>query len=334
MRPEIDVDISALTPAERRLLAGLVPLLNPLTEGMLRLHEIGSKIPAAMLWRMQPDAAQTGVLQLIHPGGQVRATLTRPIVLGAVKRMLNELAQGSAPRIASPRVQLDQASQPMAAVTKIRQMPFAASSDAKTPVGSGDETDPRAYVGNYSLTELLDALRIDQPGTFDVRFPTKETIRIDRGNHSFRCRGFNRNELYHRLAATPVSWVQLSDKQRAKTDETQASMAPLLFVLGVITAKERFIAGTHTELEFQIPSTVGYGRFADFERIALAFAQFSPVPDAAVKLSVAPVEILACLNGYAAVSMLKTRPRQVKESKEASKTDADKGFFSRLFSKN
>jgi hypothetical protein len=178
-------------------------------------------------------------------------------------------------------------------------------------------------------------LRIDQPGSFDVRFPTGETIRIDRGNHSFRCRGFNRNELYHRLGATPVAWVQLSDKQRPKTDETQASMAPLLFVLGVITAKERFIAGTHTELEFQIPSMVGYGRFADFERIAGAFAQFSPVPDAAVKLSVAPVEILACLNGYAAVSMLKARPRQSKDpNKDPAKMDAEKGFFSRLFSKS
>ena len=200
-------------------------------------------------------------------------------------------------------------------------------------------TDPRGYAGSADMPAFLEALMQAGPGIFDLRFPNNESIRIDRGNNSFRCRGFNRSNLYMRLMQHGALWTKLSDVARPKSDETQASMGPLLFTLGVMTAKERFMLGIrnaagkydHTELEFQIRTPVAYARFADFGRIAEAFKDFSPVADAAQKLAIAPVEVLGCLNGYAALGLVRTRPRTLHATSVLEDKAADgKSLFSRI----
>ena len=347
---ELDVDVSALSAAEQRMLAGLVPLLDPAREGVLRIHALS--VPGA--WRLVPNTARLSALDLIAPSGTVRASLSRPIVLGALKRMLAELAGMPAPRITPgsqhkpvlPAALAPVAARPIAKTVvrpvlgelKTRDLKTA---DLKSAAVKPAEivTDPRGYAGSADMPAFLDALMQDGPGIFDLRFPNNQSIRIDRGNNSFRCRGFNRSNLYMRLMQHGALWAKLSDVARPKSDETQASMGPLLFTLGVMTAKERFMLGIrnaagkydHTELEFQIRTPVAYARFADFGRIAEAFKDFSPVADAAQKLAIAPVEVLGCLNGYAALGLVRTRPRTLHATSVLEDKAADgKSLFSRI----
>lgn len=351
---ELDVDVSALTVAEQRMLAGLVPLLDPALEGVLRLHT--NSVPGA--WQLLPNPTRLSALDLIAPSGTVRASLSRPIVLGALKRMVAELAGMPAPRIAP--VAVNKSTLPLAWASKAAvpmPVPSAASAMNKTvvrPVMGGLKsadlkthgakaaefiTDPRGFTGSPDMPAFLDALMQEGPGIFDLRFPNNESVRIDRGNNSFRCRGFNRSNLYMRLMRHGALWAKLSDVTRPKIEETQASMGPLLFTLGVMTAKERFMLGIrnaagkydHTELEFQIRTPVAYARFADFGRIAEAFKDFSPVADAAQKLAIAPVEVLGCLNGYAALGLVRTRPRTVHTTAVPEDKSVDgKSLFSRI----
>ncbi len=352
---ELDVDVSALSVAEQRMLAGLVPLLDPAREGVLRIHT--NSVPGA--WQLVPNAARLSALDLIAPSGTVRASLSRPIVLGALKRMVTELAGMPAPRIAP--VALNKPTLPLASASKASvpkaPVPSAANAMNKTvirPILGGLKTadlqthgakaaefvtDPNGFAGNPDMPAFLDALMQEGPGIFDLRFPNNESVRIDRGNNSFRCRGFNRSNLYMRLMQHGALWAKLSDVARPKIEETQASMGPLLFTLGVMTAKERFMLGIrnaagkydHTELEFQIRTPVAYARFADFGRIAEAFKDFSPVADAAQKLAIAPVEVLGCLNGYAALGLVRTRPRQSHSVSVPDEKAADgKSLFSRI----
>ncbi len=354
---ELDVDVSALSAAEQRMLAGLVPLLDPTREGVLRVH--ANSIAGA--WRLVPNTARLSALDLIAPSGIVRASLSRPIVLGALKRMLTEIAGVPAPRLApvsKPAAPVVPAVRPMAK-TVVRAalggLPgglagglsgSARTGDLKTAnlKGMGAKasetiTDPGSFAGSPDMPAFLDVLMQEGPGVFDLRFPNNESVRIDRGNNSFRCRGFNRSNLYMRLMQHGALWVKLSEAARPKSDETQASMGPLLFTLGVMTAKERFMLGIrnaagkydHTELEFQIRTPVAYARFADFGRIAEAFKEFSPVADAAQKLAIAPVEVLSCLNGYAALGLVKTRPRTLHNTSVPEDKAADsKSLFSRI----
>jgi len=351
---ELDVDVSALSVAEQRMLAGLVPLLDPAREGVLRIHT--NSVPGA--WQLVPNTARLSALDLIAPSGTVRASLSRPIVLGALKRMVTELAGMPAPRIIP--VALNKPGLPLASPSKSQPKapaPSAASAMNKTVVRPvmGDlkkadlkthgakaaeiVTDPNGFAGSPDMPAFLDALMQEGPGIFDLRFPNNESVRIDRGNNSFRCRGFNRSNLYMRLMQHGALWAKLSEVARPKSDETQASMGPLLFTLGVMTAKERFMLGIrnaagkydHTELEFQIRTPVAYARFADFGRIAEAFKEFSPVADAAQKLAIAPVEVLGCLNGYAALGLVRTRPRAVHATSVPQDKPADaKSLFSRI----
>ena len=348
---ELDVDIVALSGAEQRMLAGLVPLLDPAREGVMRVHT--SAVAGA--WRLVPNTTRLSALDLIAPSGTVRASLSRPIVLGALKRMLTELAGMPAPRIAPAEPSAPALSMAGKAIAKTVLRPAVAelkARDLKTIdfKSAGTKltqsvktaeivTDPRGYAGSGDMPAFLEALMQAGPGIFDLRFPNNESVRIDRGNNSFRCRGFNRSNLYMRLMQHGALWTQLKGLEPPKSDETQASMGPLLFTIGVMTAKERFILGIrnaagkydHTELEFQIRSPVAYARFADFGRIAEAFKDFSPVADAAQKLAIAPVEVLGCLNGYAALGLVRTRLRTVHSANAPEDKPADgKSLFSRL----
>ena len=353
---ELDVDIVALSGAEQRMLAGLVPLLDPAREGVIRVHT--SAVPGA--WRLVPNTTRLSALDLIAPSGTVRASLSRPIVLGALKRMLTELASMPAPRIApvepsalilpiAGKAVAKTVLRPAVAELKTRALKtsdlkpsdFKSAGTKLTQSVKAAEivTDPRGYAGSGDMPAFLDALMQAGPGIFDLRFPNNESIRIDRGNNSFRCRGFNRSNLYMRLMQHGALWTQLKGAAPPKSDETQASMGPLLFTIGVMTAKERFILGIrnaagkydHTELDFQIRSPVAYARFADFGRIAEAFKDFSPVADAALKLAIAPVEVLGCLNGYAALGLVRTRPRTLHSAIAPEDKPADgKSLFSRL----
>lgn len=339
---ELDVDISALSGAEQRMLAGLVPLLDPAREGVLRVHT--SVLPSA--WRLVPNTMRLSALDLIAPSGTVRASLSRPIVLGALKRMLTELAGTPAPRIVpidvikpvlpAPKSPAKTIVRPVLGDLKTRDLK---TNDLKSAVKAADiVTDPRGYSGSADMPAFLDALMQAGPGIFDLRFPNNESVRIDRGNNSFRCRGFNRSNLYMRLMQHGALWTKLSGVAPPKSDETQASMGPLLFTIGVMTAKERFMLGIrnsagkydHTELEFQIRSPVAYARFADFGRIAEAFKDFSPVADAAQKLAIAPIEVLGCLNGYAALGLVRTRPRTLHSAALEDKAADGKSLFSRI----
>ena len=354
---ELDVDISALSAAEQRMLAGLVPLLDRAREGVLRVH--ANSVPGA--WRLVPNTARLSALDLIAPSGVIRASLSRPIVLGALKRMLSEITGVPSPRIA-PTTSLSHPASPTAAVPAGRPMakamvrpvlsglpgnlkagalPRDLESDLKALGAKAAETitDPRGFAGSPDMPAFLDALMQAGPGIFDLRFPNNESVRIDRGNNSFRCRGFNRSNLYMRLMQHGGLWAKLGEVARPKSEETQASMGPLLFTLGVMTAKERFMLGIrnaagkydHTELEFQIRTPVAYARFADFGRIAEAFKEFSPVADAAQKLAIAPVEVLGCLNGYAALGLVRTRPRTLHSASVLEDKAADgKSLFSRI----
>jgi hypothetical protein len=308
---ELDVDVSVLSVQEQRMLAGLVPLLDPARDGILRVHD--KAISGA--WRLQPNATLNSALDLIAPSGTVRAQLSRPIVLGALKRMLQELAGASGPRLVPTKLSVPTHSAHSNALstpgpTRISR-PIMGPAKSPTLASAEHKTDPRAFVGIPDLGKLLEALMQPGEGLFDLRFGNGASIRIDRGANNFRCRGFPRAELWQRLNQPGARWAQLVEKTRAKSDETQASMSPLLFALGALTSKERFIAGTHTELEFQIRTPVAYARIANLQGIAEVFAEFSPVADAALKLSMAPVEVLACLNGYAAIGMLRSRPRSL-----------------------
>jgi hypothetical protein len=330
---ELDVDTSALTAAEQRMLAGLVPLLDPARDGVLRVHSkavMGS-------WRLLPTAGMVGALDLLAPSGAVRASLSRPIVLGALKRMMAEIAAGAAqPRLVPAKIAPANAptSSAAPAATKISRPLLAPGAVAATNLRASDaepKTDPRAFAGRSDLAELLRQLMLPGLGLFELRFAAGESVRIDRGNNAFRCRGFNRGDLSNRLSQTNARWAELPDKVRPKTDETQASMGPLLFTLGVLTAKERFISGNYTELEFQIRAPVNYARVADLGRIAEAFAEFSPVADAALKLSIAPIEVLACLNGYAAIGLLRTQGRT--QAPVPAPEEKPGGLFSRIKSR-
>ena len=95
--------------------------------------------------------------------------------------------------------------------------------------------------------------------------------------------------------------------------------------------KERYIPGVHTEIEFQIPNPVAYARIANLDGIAEVFSDFSPVADAAVRLSMAPIEVLACLNGYAAIGLLRTRPRT--HAPVPAPEEKPTGLFSRIKSR-
>ena len=330
---ELDVDISALSAAEQRMLAGLVPLLDPARECVLRVH--ANSIPGA--WRLVPNTARLSALDLIAPSGAVRASLSRPIVLGALKRMLTEIAGMPALRIAPTSF-----SQPVAPVVDKPAIRPLAKTVIRAALGAKTAeiiTDTHGFVGSSDMPAFLDALMQAGPGVFDLRFPNNESVRVDRGNNSFRCRGFNRSNLYMRLMQHGGLWAKLSEVARPKSEETQASMGPLLFTLGVMTAKERFMLGIrnaagkydHTELEFQIRTPVAYARFADFGRIAEAFKEFSPVADAAQKLAIAPVEVLGCLNGYAALGLVRTKPRTLHTTPVLEDKSVDgKSLFSRI----
>ena len=330
---ELDVDVSALSAAEQRMLAGLVPLLDPVREGTLRIH--ANSVAGA--WRLVPNSARLSALDLIAPSGTARASLSRPIVLGALKRMLTEIAAAPAPRLAPVLTTADVPIRPMAkTVVRAAQGALLKALDTQA---SEVITDPGRFAGSPDMPALLDTLMQGGPGIFDLRFPNNESVRIDRGNNSFRCRGFNRSNLYMRLMQHGAVWVKLSEVTRSKIDETQASMGPLLFTLGVMTAKERFMLGIrnaagkydHTELEFQIRTPVAHARFADFGRIAEAFKDFSPVADAAQKLAIAPVEVLGCLNGYAALGLVRTRSRTLHGTPAPQDKAADgKSLFSRI----
>ena len=330
---ELDIDISALSAAEQRMLAGLVPLLDSAREGVLRVY--ANSVPGA--WRLVPNTARLSALDLIAPSGAIRASLSRPIVLSALKRMLTEIAGMPVPRIAPTSF-----SQPGAPVLDKNAIRPVAKTVIRAAVGAKSAetiTDPQGFVGSPDMPAFLDALMQAGPGIFDLRFPNNESVRIDRGNNSFRCRGFNRSNLYMRLMQHGGLWTKLGEGARPKSEETQASMGPLLFTLGVMTAKERFMLGIrnaagkydHTELEFQIRTPVAYARFADFGRIAEAFKEFSPVADAAQKLAVAPVEVLGCLNGYAALGLVRTKPRTLHSTSVLEDKAADgKSLFSRI----
>ena len=330
---ELDIDISALSAAEQRMLAGLVPLLDRAREGVLRVH--ANSVPGA--WRLVPNTARLSALDLIAPSGAIRASLSRPIVLSALKRMLTEIAGMPVPRIAPTSF-----SQPVAPVLDKNAIRPVAKTVIRAAVGAKSAetiTDPQGFVGSPDMPAFLDALMQAGPGIFDLRFPNNESVRIDRGNNSFRCRGFNRSNLYMRLMQHGGLWTKLGEGARPKSEETQASMGPLLFTLGVMTAKERFMLGIrnaagkydHTDLEFQIRTPVAYARFADFGRIAEAFKEFSPVADAAQKLAVAPVEVLGCLNGYAALGLVRTKPRTLHSTSVLEDKAVDgKSLFSRI----
>ena len=330
---ELDIDISALSAAEQRMLAGLVPLLDSAREGVLRVY--ANSVPGA--WRLVPNTARLSALDLIAPSGAIRASLSRPIVLSALKRMLTEIAGMPVPRIAPTSF-----SQPVAPVLDKNAIRPVAKTVIRAAVGAKSAetiTDPQGFVGSPDMPAFLDALMQAGPGIFDLRFPNNESVRIDRGNNSFRCRGFNRSNLYMRLMQHGGLWTKLGEGARPKSEETQASMGPLLFTLGVMTAKERFMLGIrnaagkydHTELEFQIRTPVAYARFADFGRIAEAFKEFSPVADAAQKLAVAPVEVLGCLNGYAALGLVRTKPRTLHSTSVLEDKAVDgKSLFSRI----
>lgn len=306
---ELDVEISALSVQEQRMLAGLVPLLDPARDGILRVHDR----PISGAWRLRPNPTMASALDLIAPSGTVRAQLSRPIVLGALKRMLHELAGVNSQRLVPTKLSVgvptQSAAAPAPGATRISRPVMGTPIATPAKKSEDHKTDPRAFVGIFDLAKLLESLMVGGMGLFELRFANGDSVRIDRGSNSFRCRGFARSELWARLNQPGSRWAQLSDKHRSKTDETQASMGPLLFALGAITAKERFIAGQHTALEFQIRTPVAYAKIANFEGIAEIFSDYSPVADAAMKLAMAPVEVLACLNGYAAIGMLRWRPR-------------------------
>lgn len=307
---ELDVEISALSVQEQRMLAGLVPLLDPARDGILRVHE--RAITGA--WRLRPNPTLSSALDLIAPSGTVRAQLSRPIVLGALKRMLGELAGTNSQRLVPTKLSVgvpiaSAAPSAAPAATRVSRPVMGAPVAAPVKKSEDHKTDPRAFVGISDLAKLLESLMVGGAGLFELRFANGDSVRIDRGSNSFRCRGFARSELWARLNQPGSRWAQLSDKNRSKTDETQASMGPLLFALGALTAKERFIPGQHTALEFQIRTPVAYAKIANYEGIAEVFTDYSPVPDAAMKLAMAPVEVIACLNGYAAIGMVRWRPR-------------------------
>ena len=324
---ELDVEISALSVQEQRMLAGLVPLLDPARDGILRVHER----PISGAWRLRPNPTLSSALDLIAPSGTVRAQLSRPIVLGALKRMLSELAGSNSQRLVPTKLSVGvptqaPASVPAPGATRLTRPVMGTPAPLKK--SEDHKTDPRAFVGIFDLAKLLESLMLGGMGLFELRFANGDSVRIDRGSNSFRCRGFARSELWARLNQPGSRWAQLSDKHRSKTDETQASMGPLLFALGAITAKERFIAGQHTALEFQIRTPVAYAKIANFEGIAEVFSDYSPVPDAAMKLAMAPVEVLACLNGYAAIGMLRWRPRS--QAPTPVLEEKASGLFSRI----
>jgi hypothetical protein len=336
---ELDVDVSGLSVPEQRMLAGLTPLLDAAREGVLRAH--AKPIPGA--WRLVPNATRLTALDLIAPSGAVRASLSRPIVLGALKRMMAELSDTATPRIVQPSLaKLPPTPASAPAKTIVRAALGAATLRGGSAPLIDSITDPRGFAGSSDMPAFLEALMQAGPGVFDLRFANGESVRIDRGNNSFRCRGFNRSNLYMRLMQQGALWAQLPDKARPKSDETQASMGPLLFTIGVLTAKERFILGVrntagkldHTELEFQIRTPVAYARFADFGRIAEAFKDFSPVADAAQKLAIAPIEVLSCLNGYAALGLTRSRARSHAPAKSEAQKALDLaktgGLFSRI----
>jgi hypothetical protein len=339
---EIDVDVSALSAPEQRMLEGLVPLLDAHADGVMRLHPVHR----AGIWRLQ--AASVGsALDLLAPTGVIRTQLSRPIVLGALKRMMSELKSGTPARLAPKPSEIQ--TQPSLNATRIRRAlagpAITAKESSSVPPdrrdSSGFSSDPnttanRPFRGSSDLRALLTLLIQGGPGLFEIRFqmalgqaPSKtESIRIDRGSNTFRCRGFNRSELNKRLQ-TGLQWMQLPDRSSTKSDETQASLGPLLFALGAMTARDHFILGAHTELEFQIRTQVGYAKQWDYTRIGEAFTEYSPVADVAVKLSLAPTEVLACLNGYAALGLVRTRTR-TKPNNPPTEEKPSGGLFSKI----
>jgi hypothetical protein len=330
---EIDVDVSALSAPEQRMLEGLVPLLDAHADGVIRLHPVHR----AGIWRLQ--AASTGsALDLLAPTGVTRTQLSRPIVLGALKRMMSELKSGAPVRSAPKPSEI--LTQPSLSATRIRRALAGPAITSKAP--SGFNSDPnttanRPFLGNTDLHALLVLLMQGGPGLFEIRFQTAlgqtpsktEAIRIDRGNNTFRCRGFNRSELNKRLQAG-LQWMQLPDRSASRSDETQASLGPLLFALGAMTARDHFMLGAHTELEFQIRTQVGYAKQWDYTRIGEAFTEYSPVADVALKLSVAPTEVLACLNGYAALGLVRTRTRPQPNNPPPTEEKPSGGLFSKI----
>jgi hypothetical protein len=307
----LDIDVSNLTAAEQRMLAGIAPLLDPAQDGVIRV--LDRVIPGA--WRLLPSLLEKNTLELLAPNGAVRARLSRPIVLGALKRMLHEARSTNTKGLPALRA----ANAPLRGATAGSGAPAAPAKPMRTlgnlsPVPAGLGTDSAKFVGNADLSALLLALMQSGPGVFDLRFTDGALVRIDRGNNSFRCRSVNRAQLADRLEKGAPWWAQLPIAVPAKSEETQASMGVLLFALGVATAKAHFLSGHHTEREFQVRSVVAFARQGNFQRIAEAFNEFNSVADIASRLSLAPADILACLNGYAALGLLQHRARDPRAS--------------------
>jgi hypothetical protein len=271
---EINLDISVMSVAEQRVFNSLLSQLDADLDGRIRTS-LGVA-PNSYSYRLIANAS---AYDLIAPDGSARAQLMRPLVLGGIKKMLADLKKNPSPaafRSTTPRF------------SQVREPAFSANSD---------------------LGALLSALRAPGPGIFEIRFGDGASVKVDRLAQNFRCKGFNRSDLLKKLYNDTATWGQISQESNLKSEETQASLSPFLYFLGVVSAKDAFMMGNHQDQEFQIRQVVGFGRAAGHDRIASAFSEFAGVSDAALRLAVAPKEVLGCLNGYAALGFVRARAK-------------------------
>jgi hypothetical protein len=295
---EITLDISIMSAAEQRIFASLLPQLDADVDGKVKTS-LGVSLNT-YTYRL---ALRGAAYQVLSPEGAVRAQLMRPLVLGGLKRMMADLKKDA---------------------TMVQQRSHA-------PRFSQTRSDV-AFASNPNLGALLAALRAPGAGIFEIRFGDGGSIRIDRLAQNFRCKGFNRAELLKKLGSDSAVWGQIAQQSNASSDETQASLSPLLYFLGAVTAKDHFTLGVYQEQEFQIRQTVGFAKVAGHERIAQEFAEFAGVSDVALKTAVAPKEVLSCLNAYGALGLVRARERQA-ASVLGNKLDAAAGLLSKLKSK-
>lgn len=277
---EISLDISVMSVAEQRVFNSLLAQLDPDLDG--RIKTSLGVAPNTHTYRLM---AGTGGYDLLAPDGTARAQLMRPLVLGGIKKMLTDLKKNPA------------------------AMPVHANSPRFVQVKQP------AFSANTDLAALLIALRAPGPGIFEMRFADGSAIKIDRLAQNFRCKGFNRSDLLKKLYSDAATWGQISLESNLKSEETQASLSPFLYFLGVVSAKEAFMMGAYQDQEFQIRQLVGFGRAIGHDRIASAFSDFAGVSDAALRLAIAPKEVLACLNGYAALGFVRARAKDLSANK-------------------
>jgi len=277
---EINLDVSVMSGAEQRVFSSLLGQLDPDVDGRIRTS-LGVA-PNSFTYRLSPNAS---AYDLLAPDGSARAQLMRPLVLGGIKKMLADL----------------------------KKNPVPASARLNTPRFS--TTREPAFSANSDLAALLSALRAPGPGIFEMRFADGSSVKVDRLAQNLRCKGFNRSDLLKKLYNDTATWGQISLESNVKSEETQASLSPFLYFLGVVSAKDAFMMGAYQDQEFQIRQVVGFGRAAGHDRIALAFSEFAGVSDAALRLAVAPKEVLGCLNGYAALGFVRARAKEPNATK-------------------